>query len=846
MKTIIRLLAGVVGRAPWAVLLVTLVVTGVLGALATTVETATGQEGFAPDSEEIAASDRIDEYFGDSATQSVVQVLVRSETGDVLTAEAVEAVRQAGEAIADSDAGRYVAVDDEEEPGIVSYLTPVFTAAGQEGIDPAGLDDDAVKELYERALVDADDDLAFTAQLTPDGSGDTPHVGMLLVFVDSSTDIDVQIDRETAVADALADLDGPLELDAFSFGLLFGDEDEFLGEVTELFTLAFAIILGVLLFVYWMKPRGATTRGAAIRRTVADTSVTMLTIVLAVLWMNGIGALLQRVGVLDGFTEVAQIVPILLVGLGVDYGIHLNSRYRDEVGDGQAVRPAMRTAIGTVGVALVLATVTTAVGFLTNIVNPIPALRDFGILAAIGIVVAFVLMLTFVPALRSVLDRRAEAGGRLPVDGMGATRERLLPELVSRTSVLAVRLPIPTIVVCFLLGGLGFVGFTNLSTEFSFTDFLPEDSPVVQTLDTIQDEFAGGFGETTHVLVEDADLASPEVFNALASATEAMADTDDVLTVDTPMGTAAQVASPVSVLREALAPGPDGAPRQPELAEVAVANGYDPETGEFADDADVATVYEAVRDTDADALEAVLAFEDGQPAAALLEVSTQAGEGAAMELRDGLVADLEPVREVGAATAVTSQNIISGAIVEELSASQVISLVITLVTAMLVLMLTFWVENRRPFLGVITMLPVALVVLWTFGLMYLSGIPFGPVTATLTGLAVGIGVPYTIHMARRFEEDRGAYDDIADAIRATTRNTGGALAGSAFTTAAGFGVLVTSTLTPFQQMGQVTAYAIVLSLAGAVLVLPSMLVLWERWHRRHGSQVTEKETLSVV
>jgi predicted RND superfamily exporter protein len=160
------------------------------------------------------------------------------------------------------------------------------------------------------------------------------------------------------------------------------------------------------------------------------------------------------------------------------------------------------------------------------------------------------------------------------------------------------------------------------------------------------------------------------------------------------------------------------------------------------------------------------------------------------------------------------------------------SLAWTIIAATIVLVVNFWFENRRPFLGVLTMIPVTLVVLWTFGLMYVSGIPFGPVTATLAALAVGIGVPYTIHLARRFEEDRNRFTDIEEAIRSTTRHTGGALAGSAFTTAAGFGILVTSTLTPFQQMGQVTAYAIVLSLAGSVLVLPSLLVLWERWHRR--------------
>jgi hypothetical protein len=203
--------------------------------------------------------------------------------------------------------------------------------------------------------------------------------------------------------------------------------------------------------------------------------------------------------------------------------------------------------------------------------------------------------------------------------------------------------------------------------------------------------------------------------------------------------------------------------------------------------------------------------------------------------------------EIEGVTAVpTSQQIISDVVINALSDSQVSSLLWTIIASTIVLVLNFWFENRRPFLGVIAMVPVALVVLWTFGLMFVSGIPFGPVTATLAALAVGIGVPYTIHLARRFEEDRNRFADIESAIRSTTRHTGGALAGSAFTTAAGFGILVTSSLTPFRQMGQVTAYAIGLSLAGSVLVLPSLLVLWERWHRRRGEPETAQETVSVV
>jgi uncharacterized protein len=848
VKTIIRALAAAVSRAPWLVLLGTLVLTIVFGGLATTLENASGQEGFSPESDEIAASERISELFGESANGSVMQVIVQDEGGDVLTAEALEVVAALRAEIAASEAGAFVS-EQPEDPGVVSYLTPVEVAVAQQQLDPATLDDAAVKELYAQSLEQAGPELGFTSQLIPEGSGDSPEIGMVLVFVDATSDIDEQVEREGAVADAVAAVDATtdLEVAAFSFALLFGDADDFLGEVGRLFATAFAIIILVLFFVYWLKPRGQTTRWMSIRRMLADTTVTMVTIVLVVVWMNGIGALLQQVGLLGPLTEVSQIVPILLVGLGVDYGIHLISRYRDEVGAGAGVDPGMRRAIGTVGVALVLATVTTAIGFLTNVVNPIPALRDFGILAAIGITLSFVLMLTFVPALRTVLDRRAEAGGRVPVDGMGATRDRLLPKLAGRTSVLAERVPVPTLAVMLVLGVLGYVGLSNISTEFSFTDFLPEDSPVVVTLDTIEEEFGGGFGESTQALIEDADLTDPAAFNAIADATADLADTPDVLTVTTPMGPYASATSPVSVVRQLSLPGPDGSVAAPGFVDAATAAGYDPETGRMADDADALAIYTAAREAVPEQLDAVLAWDDDdEPIAALLDVDTQAGEEGALALRDAMLEDLAPVTALGATATITSANIITSTIVDGLSDSQVTSLLITLVAATLVLMLTFWIENRRPFLGVITMIPVALVVLWTFGLMYLSGIPFGPVTATLTGLAVGIGVPYTIHMARRFEEDRATYDTIEEAIRETTRNTGGALAGSAFTTAAGFGILITSTLVPFQQMGQVTVYAIGLSLFGAIVVLPSLLVLWERWHRRKGDPVVEKETVSVA
>jgi uncharacterized protein len=152
---------------------------------------------------------------------------------------------------------------------------------------------------------------------------------------------------------------------------------------------------------------------------------------------------------------------------------------------------------------------------------------------------------------------------------------------------------------------------------------------------------------------------------------------------------------------------------------------------------------------------------------------------------------------------------------------------------LLLLVVSFWIRDRRPALGVITTVPVVLALLWTFAMMAATGIPFGPVTSMIAALAIGIGIPYSIHVTNRFEEARRRLPTDA-AVRSTVRHTGGALAGSALTTCAGFGVLLTSSLVPFQQFGAVTAYAIGFALLAATLVLPSALTLWDRWHRARG------------
>lgn len=900
MKTLVNLLAVSVRRAPWIVIAVVLVITFILSGFAQNFTPGEDQnEQFAPEATELTAIETIGEKFGTTTTR--MQVLTESTTGDVITLDGFLAAVSLDESVRSSDAAEFI-IDSPQSPGVLSYIAPVQFAI-QAGA-PVPTSDAEVKALYTLGLESSPPE--FQSFLTSLVSNDadlqaaTATYGLTSITYETDADFDIAAARAEAVADAVLAAPTPESItdDPFSQELIFASGEDFEAEILRMFAAAGLIILLVLAIVFVVKPSTVRDRalfyvGIALmvagvlvaiapslgllfpevfpeswgdaeigsvlaisgtlylaaflmwtfasrklRRTTADTLLTFITIGLAVQWVNGFGNILY-----DDASQLAQILPILLIGLGVDYSIHMNTRYRQELAAGKSVDLSISTAIRTVGIALVLATLTTAIGFLTNITNDIPAILEFGVLAAIGIVASFLLMLTFVPAVRELLDRRAERNGRLDTDGLEAGDARFVPRLIGSFAVLPKKFAAIT-VVAFIVG-TGFAGFamTGLSTQFSFLDFVPTTSPIRDTAVTIDDNFE--FPETTSVLVEG-DVTTGVAWNAMLESYTTAADLEDVQSVTLPGGTVVSTnpQSLMNVMFQYLNPGGDQFDQ--DVFDAALQVGFG-QSRQVPPDADVTPMYDVAYQNHPDTMIGVLAVSaDGGYDAALFNFDTTAGENDAGQLGTDLNAAFVPVAEAGLVPVATSNFIISDLIVNTLRDSQVSSLALTLFAALVLLAINFWFESRRPMLGVITTLPVAMVVIWVFGFMAVVGIAFGPVTSTISAIGIGIGIPYMIHVTHRYLEERVTQDDENDAIQETLTHTGGALGGSALTTMAGFGVLMLSTTIPFQQFGFVLAYTIFLALLAAIALLPSMLVLWDRWHRRRGDTSMDVEAFQAA
>jgi len=743
---------------------------------------------------------------------------------------------------------------------VQGFFAPVdFAKAFSPAINVAAMSDEQFKQLYNQAnsQMPAEFKAFASALLSSTYNEDltTASAGLAIVTIDSSLIVQdfggsdgafiEQPRMEVALADSLNEISiGGIKVSGFSFGLLLGNEgDDFLEEIGILFGQAFLIILVVLAYIFFIRPRKGFNILKSGRRTFSDLFLSLGAILLSIGWMQGAGTILGPgyLDIIGAPNQVSQIAPIILIGLGVDYAIHFTSRYREEIGSGNTIAGSTTSTLKSVGVALTLATLATIVGFLTNIVSPLPELKDFGILVSTGIFFAFFLVMTFVPAIRTLLDKRAENKNKINNDAFSSSGESVLNKVAASSGIIPKKLKIVALILLFSISGYGYFSFTNLETIFEFTDFLPEDDPVVQTLGLLTEEFGGGFGETTSVLIEGDDLATPEVHNALIESINNLAEKENIVVyagnvaAESVIGTVGQLMVP-----QGAAPGAPPAMPDMELIGTLGSYGVDLMSGaqgidalKVKDTGNVQGLYEYLVESDPESFLANLYFnENNKVTAQQVRITTSAGSLGAAQLRDDIYEAFQPMSTLGVSIAATNDAIVTQSVSDLISESQFQSLIFAILASMIFLVLYYMIDIRKPFLGVITILPVVAIVMGTYLGMYFLDIPLNPVTSTLSGLAIGIGVPFVIHVTNRFRETLLVADSPVDAVRTTLKTTGGSLFGSAFTTMAGFGILMTSSLKPFQQMGQVVVVALGFALVASILILPTLLVFWANYHNK--------------
>jgi predicted RND superfamily exporter protein len=560
-----------------------------------------------------------------------------------------------------------------------------------------------------------------------------------------------------------------------------------------------------------------------------------------VLGLFGIGAVLTWTFGFMGWTDIAfnQIfiaVPVLLIGLSIDYAIHIFMRHREEraalsdAEDGDAgLQNSMRIALSGVGIALIWVTATTVIGFLSNLTSPVPPIQEFGVVSSFGIVAALAVFGVLIPALKVEIDGFLEGRGwdrRKRAFGTGGGR---FSNVLAVGSTAARKAPAVVLVLTLVVTAAGAYGGTQVDTSFNQEDFLaedpadwmkdlpepfaPQDYSAKENMRYVNERFSPENSQA-QILIQG-PVTADNALERVQAAREAAAGKE--VTYELSNGEPG-IQDPLSTMRSVAAQ---------DEAFAATFEAADTD-GDGVPDQDLESVYDALYAAAPQQAENVVHRTDGDYDALRMVVSVSgdaSGADVTTQMRD--VADVASSGDLEATA--TGSAILNKLVQDQLLDTVIQSLLITLVAVFAFLMLIYRLTDGSATLGAVTLLPVVLSVAWILGTMFLMGIPFNVLTGMITSLTVGLGVAYSIHLSERYVQELERSEDVWEAMRTAVTGTGGALLGSAATTVGGFGVLAFAILPPLQQFGIITGLTIIYAFLAAVLVLPTLLVVWTKY-----------------
>ena len=788
MNDVLGRLSRLVTVRPWFTLAVLLILTVVFASGASLRQPPPELAATLPEGNAVAeALAEIEELFGESGDVRVATLLFR---GDALTPDGLAQMNG-------------LLNDIVSEPGVAELLSPSDPVFAPSLLVMALLQVESFDSVTQADIDGLSGPPQLLAALNAFTGTDSDGTKVAVASVSLRDTGDERVQEAERRIDALAtDDDGPLSVSTISYTVL---EDESRKATEEgmgpLIGLALLLIAGLILLFM---------------RTLSDLLLTLAGLVVSLVWIIGAEGWLgpRGLGLTGPPNSLTSMVPIIVIGLTVDYAIQAVSHYREQRAEGEEVVYAVRAGLRNVVIPLWLAAVTTIVSLLANLFSPVDIVGDFGIIAGMGVGMSLIVMLTLIPAGRTIIDRRREARGTLrparPISSALPGIERVAEFLGRQVT----RRPAPYIIsVLAITAVLGYAA-TGIKSEFSIRDLLPRGGSVLEDLDTL-DTAVGGSTENTNLIIR-AEATETRTLLNLQGLRAAFQDD-----VNRPPA----VAGPVLTSYELLIndwitdSGTPGDKYDPEVAAL-----FQEATADVRlDPALMQEIIDKLYTKDPALSHALVNDPDGIDTI-LVQFAAYTGDPQASR---SLQADIEELwrGDDGTVTA-TSDSIVSFAVTDEIRDRQTESIATTVFVAIVVLAFFFWLTVRQPVLAFVAVAPTVLVLISVLGTMALLDIPYTIITSIITALSIGIGVDYTIHMIHRYREEFTRLRNPETAVVQTLVRTGSALLGSALTTALGIGVLAASPLAASQQFGITAAITIAYSLIVSVVLVPPAMTVW--------------------
>lgn len=542
-----------------------------------------------------------------------------------------------------------------------------------------------------------------------------------------------------------------------------------------------------------------------------DIVLALVALITTVIWTFGFMGL---VGI--PFTQILASVPVLLLAVGIDFGIHSVNRYREEKEDLNP-RSAMSRANRQLLIAFGLVTGSTAIGFGANITSPLQPIQQFGIVTAIGIVFTFLTFGIFLPAMKLELDSIRE---KYPIPEFASNplgeEDSILGRVLLVSAFISERAP-RIFILIIIISSIGIAGYgTGVESEFSndlflppaelpaYVDFFPVDVDEYQTPKTnnlIEDNFET-YGQTSLIFYITGDMREASTLEKIGRLSESPPDL--IIKND---NNRADTQSILTLINQSK--------RNPEFEELVSNNDID---NDGIPDENLNQIYNNL--------------EEINPQSSTFITSSRGSTRVIMSVEEGASNRevLATGKKISSSSRLNSISTGGPIILREVSGflvdTTVNGLILSLILTAVFLSVAYRYIDGIATYGIINIIPVFATVAAIAATMTYLGIKLNPITATTLSITVGIGTDYTIHMVHRITDEIKIQENIDIAIRESVMGTGGALFGSMVTTVFGIGSLTLSITPLLGQFGIIIAIGVLYSFIFSIMMIPSLFKIY--------------------
>ena len=604
---------------------------------------------------------------------------------------------------------------------------------------------------------------------------------------------------------------------------------------------------------------------ASLRRW-SDVAIVTMALGGALLWMQGMighaASLFGWFGIdLISRSQFSNLLPILVLALGIDDSLHALHRYKEERNLGKSTTEAGKITVNRVGRAIMLTSLTTMAAFSANLFSDVAALRSFGIEAALGVLAAFLLTGIWAPLVRVSFDEWLENRGKNTTPDANhyfVNKERL--QKVAIQSGTGKR-PIIIASICLILALPAAWGMVQLEGDFQVDDFLDDESDFALGVGIVTDRFSDE-GEPAMLYIEG-DVAEPSVFRAIDDfrqnsniKTEGVVDkmtrtpdgSVDILAIDEFVfaASASLMSNPQPFFDRGYNESncsTSGALNAPNL-----------------DDKDCLIFFygvlslDGIPGTEVPSSLVDLYIDPGvelNPQRVWESVDGEPVSYERMIIRFGITSpehfptmgpgieeikrDLSPLLNLSSGTweevgeveedkpltwVMLTGKPVTRFIAGDKMQSEMQS---SLFLGSLFVLITLSIGFRSVKQAMVSLTPILLVVVWLYGLIYAFGYSLNIVTVTIATISLGVGIDYCIHVTERYREEKEKGKNHQQALHGVGGACALALVGSAVSDVAGFAIIATSSMGLFNTFGLFSAIMIVLSLIASLVITTAAL-----------------------